>query len=136
MPYDNPNKTTAGTPWNEPRVNQSHETSESHDVEFDSLYTTDTHIAYSLLEDLHLQALQGRIPIKTKQRQQKEPWGHAAHVDSVDSFAALRLLQDSTLPTIAWITLRVLHMTPRPAATFFLLFYPKKRREQPSVVFS
>jgi hypothetical protein len=60
------------------------------------------------------------------------PCGHAAHVDSVDFFASLALAQNSTLPTIAWITLRVLHMTTRPATTIFL---SKSPTSQPSGVF-
>jgi hypothetical protein len=53
-------------------------------------------------------------------------------VDSVDFFAALRLLQNSTLPTIAWTTLRVDHMPTSAATTIFL---SKTPTSQPSGAF-
>jgi hypothetical protein len=58
--------------------------------------------------------------------------GHAAHVDSVDFFTSLTLVQNSTLPTIAWTTLRVDHMPTSAATTIFL---SKTPTSQPSGVF-
>ena len=46
-----------------------------------------------------------------------KPCGHAAHVDSVDR---LRL---PTLPTIAWTSLRLAHMTTRQ----MMIFWSAKR---------
>ena len=44
-----------------------------------------------------------------------KPWGHAV---AVDSFAQ----QPANLTTSTWTTLRVDHMSPRPATTFQVHF--------------